>query len=153
MFLPHPWEATEEAGAMCFACGCLKVGQSSLLSLQQFPVTAELHRASHAPFMATAPVWNCREFQPGPTSSSCMSEVHKRSLLGFPLCQDHSHKRVKAVLSGDESQRLFLLLLWRAFSIFSKGSPGAWLGGEDASGKGQHSRINSAKSKIKLKRA
>lgn len=44
MFLSLPWEATEETGAKNFAYGCLGVGQPSLLSLQQLPVTAELYR-------------------------------------------------------------------------------------------------------------
>lgn len=44
MFLPHPWEASGEAGAKRFAHGCLGAGQPSLLSLQQLPGTAELHR-------------------------------------------------------------------------------------------------------------
>lgn len=59
----------------------------------QLPVTAELHRASRALLMATAPVGKCREFQPGPTSSFCSSGVQERSPLGFLLCQDHSHKQ------------------------------------------------------------
>lgn len=33
LFLPHPWEATEEARAKFFAHGCLGVGQPSVLSL------------------------------------------------------------------------------------------------------------------------
>lgn len=59
----------------------------------QLPVPAELHRASRALLMVTAPVGKCRELQPGPTSSFCSSAVQERSLLGFLLCQDHSHKQ------------------------------------------------------------
>ena len=77
--------------------------QSSLLSLQQLPDTAELQRASHALYMDTAAAWMQAVFKPGHTSSFYVSYVQERSLLGSLLCQNRCCNWVKAGVSGDES--------------------------------------------------
>lgn len=140
MFLPLPWE---EAGAKSFFSPLSSASSSSLSLLS----SREPHPHCSWPLLLYGRAENSSQVPPLPSPWWSAGEVIPwlSSLSGSqPLMSEGK------TLKGWIPETLLVASL---NNLFSKDSPGAWLGGEDASGKGQHSRINSAKSKIKLKRA